>query len=374
MESRSVQGRIPSLHSTDVLQTETVNALVRLTVSILLFAWGGIPAVADYSYLYVFGDGASGSTNGPGGAFYYGKRLSNGRVWPEVLAQWQGISYDSNKNWSYYGHYSWTVLTNLSNFTPPPDASAALYVLWACDADMVWNIQNCATNLTQWTTNVNQELTNHFKIITNLYYAKGIRTLIAPNAVDLIKVPNLSNYRSGSNFVRQQIISFNNRYAGLLSNAVATLPSLTIYTPDIFSLLENIFANPTNYGLIKPGTCVICDLPPSQWTLNGPGTNYVFWDDLDPTAMFHMWIADAMQRVVSPVRIGGITSLESSNQLDLVNVPIGRNGFIEGSGDFGSWTNVQSVDTNFAAQSVVLPLSGAQQFYRLQFPFSWTWP
>jgi hypothetical protein len=90
--------------------------------------------------------------------------------------------------------------------------------------------------------------------------------------------------------------------------------------------------------------------------------------------MFHMWIADAMQRVVSPVRIGGITSLESSNQLDLVNVPIGRNGFIEGSGDFGSWTNVQSVDTNFAAQSVVLPLSGAQQFYRLQFPFSWTWP
>ena len=50
---------------------------------------------------------------------------------------------------------------------------------------------------------MNLSLTNHFVAITNLY-AKGARTLVMPNAVDITEVPDYDSY--GSNnlaFIRQ---------------------------------------------------------------------------------------------------------------------------------------------------------------------------
>ena len=139
-------------------------------------------------------------------------------------------------------------------------------------------------------------------------------------------------------------------------------------------MLDGVTANSTNFGMIKSSTDVIGDLPPSQWTLNGPGTNYVYWDDLDPTAMFHMWIADAVQRVVSPVRIDGITAAGESNQLDVVNLPVGRHGVVEGSANFVNWATALNLNTNSATQSIFIPANEPVQFYRLRFPFAWTWP
>jgi GDSL-like lipase/acylhydrolase family protein len=352
-----------------------VKTLVRLTVCLLLIGLSVVSTSAAYSSLYVFGDGACTTTNGPGTGPYYGKRYSNGRVWVEVLAQWQGLSYDSNKNWSFYGHYSSNMLINVNSFNAPADASTALFVVWACDADFVWNVNNYGTNITQWTNSINRSLTNHFRIITNLYSLKGARTLIMPNAVDLTKVPFYVNYAPASKaFIRQQTTNFNARLAIVLSNAVASLPGLKIYSPDIFALLDDVVANPGQYGLQKPNTYVIADLPPSQWALNGPGTNYVYWDDLDPTAKFHMWIAEAAQRLLSPVWISDIASLGASNQLTLVNVPIGRNGMIEKTTNFVNWTFAAGVNTNLANQSILVPVSGPQQSYRVRLPFAWTWP
>jgi hypothetical protein len=352
-----------------------VKNLVRWTLLVALFGSASLCAPAAFTSLYTFGDGACTTTNGPGGQYYYGKRYSNGRVWVELLAQWQGLAYDSNKNWSYYGHYSSNLVIDVNRFTKPVDSDTALYIVWACDADFVWNVQNYGANLAQWTNSINRSLTNHFNIITNLYYAKGARTLIMPNAVDLTKVPFYLNYDpANKSFIRQRTAEFNSRFAALLTNAIASLPGLTIYSPDIFSLLDDVVANPVNYGLIKPETYVILDLPPTQWALNGPGTNYVFWDDLDPTAKFHMVIADAVQRLVSPVRIRNIVASAGSNRLDLVNVPIGRSGIVEESVDFAGWTFAQNVNANTATQSLFVPASGPVQFYRLRFPFAWFWP
>ena len=169
----------------------------------LLFGPVVFAAQAAFTSLYVFGDGVCTTTNGPGGSYYYGKRYCNGQVWVEVLAQRQGLTYESNKNWSYYGHYTSQLVTNVNNFAAP-DASNALFVVWCADADFVWNVQNYGTNMTQWTNAINQSLTNHFKAITNLYHAKGARTLIMPNAVDLTKVPFYLNYTNQQNFIRQR--------------------------------------------------------------------------------------------------------------------------------------------------------------------------
>jgi hypothetical protein len=86
-------------------------------------------------------------------------------------------------------------------------------------------------------------------------------------------------------------------------------------------------------------------------------------------------IADTAQQLISPVQIGKISSVTGSNRLDMVNFPIGLNGSVLASTNVAlaltNWTGVAGI-TN--AQPVFVPVSGPRQFYRLQFPYAWTWP
>ena len=44
--------------------------------------------------------------------------------------------------------------------------------------------------------------------------------------------------------------------------------------------------------------------------------------------MVHAWMANLVQQLISPAQIDDITPLNGSNQLDLVNVPVGQNGLV----------------------------------------------
>lgn len=346
-----------------------------ITLFLVLGLCGLTVTASAYTSFYVFGDSASSTTNGPGGALYYKGTFSNGRVWAEVFAERLGLVCESNKNCSYYGHYSQDLLVNLNNFVPPVDSSNALYVVWVCNADMVANIRDRGTNIFQWTNAMNASLTNHFRAITNLFFSKGARTLVMPNAVDLGKVPYYINYDAAKkSFIREQTIHYNLRLASLLTNTAAMLPGLTIYAPDVFTLVDKIVAAPASYGLQKPATYVIEDLPPAQWALNGPGTNYVFWDDLDPTAKSHEIIADSIQQMIFPARLSLSPPASGSNQLTVASAPIGLNGFVDVSTNLINWSQAQSFASTNASQTIGVPASGLMQFYRLRFPFAWTWP
>ena len=334
---------------------------------------------ADFTSLYVFGDGVCTTTNGPGGTSYYGKTYSNGRVWVEVLAQRQGLTYETNKNKSYFGHDSFALVANVNSFAAPPDANTALFVVWVNDADFVYNVQNYGTNITTWTNALNQSLTNHFKAITNLY-AKGTRTMVMPTAVDITKVPNYVNLAPArKSFIRQRTLDYNNGFVLTLNQAMASYPGLKIYIPDLFTLLDNVVANAADYGLTTAlyqgqSVAALDDPALSNKSLNGPGANYIFWDYLDPTAKLHARIADEVQQLIAPVQITAITSLGDSNRLDLANIPIGRNGSVEGSTNFAIWTTAATLISTNAMQTNFVPNAGPLQFYRLQFPFTWSWP
>ncbi len=364
-----------------------MKSTVRVALGLLLFALLIPSTQGAFTSLYVFGDGTCTTTNGPGGILYYGRSYSNGRIWIEVLARWQGLSYDSNKNWSYFGQDSGEMLTNVSgtNFIAPADVATTLFVVWAIDADLVealndGDFQPYATNnIAIWTNMIAQALANHVQIITNLY-AKGARTLIMPNGVNVTDIPYFNGLNaSDKSFIRQRIIDFNVSFAAIKSNAMATLPALAIYSPDIFTLAEDVVAHAANYGLTNAqlnghNVGVLGNPSMSPYLLNGPGTNYVFWDQWHPTAKFHMVIADTVQRMISPVQFSGIAAVAGSNRLDAINVPVGRAGFLDATTNFVNWTSVQNVNTNFATQSLYVPVSDPLQFYRLRFPFAWSWP
>ena len=361
-----------------------MKSLLRFTVCIALLVTLGVNQTrASFSSLYIFGDGASTTTNNPGaGSLYYGQRFCNGRVWVEVLAQWQNIDFPTNHNWSFFAHSSQNLTNDVNTFASPPDASNSLVVIWVANADFVNNLNTLSfgppynnSKLAIWTNSINQTVTNHSRAIQTLYN-KGIRHLVMPSAVDLTKVPNFSGLSAANKlFVRQRTIELNTQLSNAQNYATATLPGLTIIQPDIFALLDSIHSNPTNYSLIvSPNTATDNALDQGFTALNGPGANFAFWDDLHPTAKFQMYIAEKAQQLLSPASISNITSVTTSNLLDLSSLPVGRNGVVEISTNFFNWTTAAAVTSTNLNQSILVNAPGDQGFYRLRFPFLWTWP
>jgi phospholipase/lecithinase/hemolysin len=351
-----------------------VKSLVRLIALVWLSASVVLPAQAAFSSLYAFGDGVCSSTDGPGDANYYPDTYSNGRIWIQVLAQRQGVTYSASKNLSYFYHLSSDVVTDASGFSAS-DATTSLFVVWVNDADFVDDMTYIypSQDLPTWNNAVSSSLARHSQIIQTLY-AKGARTFIMPNAVDISKIPYYSGLSSGyKGFIRQRIVYFNTGFATALNQARASLPGIKIYMPDMFALLDNMAANPAGYGFINATGNAIGD---GYTSLTGPGANYLFWDPWDPTARAHAVVADTIQQMISPVRISNLTSLNGSNRLDLANVPIGLNGFVDGRANVvsGNWTSATNINSTSATQTIFVPASGPQRFYRLRFPFAWSWP
>jgi len=376
----------------------------------LLFGSVVVSAQTAFTSIYIFGDGVSTTTTNPlaGLENFYGLRKSNGRVWVELLAQQLGLtnnywystngsphvsysnlsasstnwSYSSN-NWSFYGDSSPLLVTTVSNFTAPPDAATALFVVWVNDADFVGYMGTIypSTNIVTWTNAINQSLTNHWNIITNLYYAKGARTLIMPNAVDITEIPQYDlNPAATKSFIRQRVIGFNTAFTALLNQAETSLPGITIYEPDFFSLLDNVLTNAAAYGLTNAlygGQSVdALEALGPRTPINGPGTNYIFWDAVDPTAKFHAVLADITQQLISPVQISNFTALNGSSQLVVANVPIGQNGLVLGCTNLAmpNWTTNATFVSSNTTQTIYVTNSGPQWFYRLEFPYTWSWP
>jgi phospholipase/lecithinase/hemolysin len=379
--------RVPALLRGEAQQNRRMKSVFRFILCALFLGAAVLPSHAAFTSLFVFGDSISSTTNGPGNEYYYstnGLRWSNGRVWVEVLAQRQGLTCDTNKNWSYFGHSSTKLVTNVTSFVASNDVNTTLFVVWVNNADFVndmGNISNPLTNATAWSNAINLSLTNHFKTITNLY-TKGVRTLIMPNAVDITKIPqyNLLTSSAEKTFVRQRVIEFNTGLAVTASNLMTNLPGLKIYVPDLFSLLDDVLLHAANYGLTNALSSqgesidVLEDESLTDKSLNGPGTNYIYWDYQAPTAKFHAVIADQVQQLIAPAYISGLTQLVGTNQLVIGNTPVGRNGVVEGSTNFVNWTTNQNITSSNVTQTILVPATGPRQFYRLRFPFAWSWP
>jgi phospholipase/lecithinase/hemolysin len=385
--------------------------LFQFAVGVLLFGLAVIPAQAAFTSLYVFGDSLSSTTdNSSGGSLYYGQRDSNGRVWVEVLAQRQGLTYDVSKNNSYWDHNSAQLVTDVKNFTAPANVANDLFIVWICNADTfdAATAQLYDPNYQFSSANILSQA-NHLQIITNLY-AKGVRTLILPNAVDISQIPAF-NAGTAAPVLHAGCVDYNTRFSNTINQARALCPGLKIYAPDFFTLMNNVLTNAASYGLtnalanghsidaIDASYRVPKYFQPA--VINGYGTNFIFWDPQDPTAAFHAVIADVVQQIISPVQISQFTVLTGSNRLDVVNMPVGLNGFVDNSTNLASanWTAVQNITSTNTTQSIFvlapattnvssayvsadqpgLPAGGtpvvtALQFYRLHFPYAWNWP
>ncbi len=350
---------------------------------------------AAFSALYVFGDGVCTTTDNVSGEnYFYGNRYCNGRVWVEVLAQWQGLAYDASKNKSFFGHFSTALKTNVNNFAAPPNAATSLFIVWCNNADFVKITSDLPPPYTlpgpsaQWTTRINQSIEDHKTAISTLY-SKGARTIIMPKAVNITKTPSLSGMASNSKeYVRLRTIEYNAAFeAGMISLA-GTKPGLKIHFPDAYGLFEQALATPSAFGLTNTTSYAVLTPANRALTTASPGASFLFWDDTHPTAKFQMHLADLVQQMISPVAVNGISRSGNTSQITIENVPLSltgalpspRNGIIEGSSNLQApWVQDVVFSRPFSVggattATVIATSSAPSRFYRVRFPLVWTWP
>jgi outer membrane lipase/esterase len=349
------------------------------TLSWLCLCLPAFSVTAAYTSFYVFGDGVCTTTNHHNPSltnYYYGGRYSNGRTWIEVLAQRQGLSYLPERNWSYFGHYSRNLVTNVTLLTAPPDAGTSLFVIWVNNADFVDILADplisyTSNNIAKWTNAMNASVSNHLTAVQTLY-AKGVRTIVMPRAVDVTKAPYYDFGGNNESFVRQRIMDYNQTFTNRLLQLSQALSDLTIVIPDSFRLFDNLIQTPSTYGLTNVTSYALLELP--EQPLWGAGTNFLFWDYLHPTAKVHEVVADTAQALLSRSRMAGMSVLDGDCDMRLVNLPIGLNGFVDGSTNLLNWTPLTSFESTNSTQSVLVPATQPAWSYRLRFPFAWSWP
>ena len=365
-------------------------ALLLLALLLVFLPLG--QASASFSSLYVFGDGVCTTTdNAPGSSLYHGNRYCNGRVWVEVLAQWQGLAYDSVKNNSYLGHDSVNLVTNVNAFVAPADVATALFVVWCNDADFVrflGELDPPYSSIPPWTSRIDASIATHTTAINTLY-GKGVRNIVMPNAVNIVATPTYNDFGlADRSFVRDRVIDYNIKFENAMADLEASKSGLKIYRPNIFTFFEQVLANPAAYGMVNPTpTSANWDINAAVLALSGasavagsPGSNYIFWDDLHPTAKFQMHLAAFVQQIISPPKVTSVSVSGGNTQLQVANIPLGREGTVQGSANLQQqWAQDATFTVPFViggstTSTVSVPVSGPQRFYRVGFPVVWTWP
>jgi hypothetical protein len=259
-----------------------VNSIKMRAMFRFLFLWMALAvprASAGFSSIYVFGDGVSNTNNPPtsGGATnYHGDRFCNGRVFVEVLSDWQGVTFDDTKNKSNFGNDSSVLLANVNNldlsaFTQQQVANF-LFIVWANNADFVdfaGVIDTPYGDETPWDASISQSLSNHIAAVTTLYN-KGARKIVMPNAVDIMRTPFYNDFDEDDRlFVRQQIDGIND-IGGYQGRWVTPMRkrshSRAAPRPSLMAQTTRDWPRRMSPAAKTPGTLVV-NLPCSAFTL-----------------------------------------------------------------------------------------------------------
>jgi len=93
-----------------------------------------------------------------------------------------------------------------------------------------------------------------------------------------------------------------------------------------------------------------------------------------------MYLADLAQKMISPVGVNAFSRSGTNSQLTIANVPLGRQGIVEGSATLQPpWNQDTTFTQAFVAggsttSSVSITSTGPSRFCRVSFPVVWTWP
>ena len=292
------------------------------------FACGAAHA-STYQAIYSFGDSLSDVGNAliastiakdpvPLPAFYYDGRFSNGPNWVDDLAAKLGLSVSPSltippgNDFAFGGAQTGETIANppvLGGQTVPIDLtdqvaffktvdpspkSQALYTLdiGANDIlDALDGVKNGTISSSDLTTTfLNQAVANTVGAITGLYN-DGMRSLLYYEVPDLSVVPDYKALGSTLSAEAGTLaLDFN---TDVLSEVKAlNLPGLTVFDVPTFSMLDQVVANPSAFGLTNVTTPCFSGSFATAGSVCADPNQYLFWDGEHPTAAADALTAD----------------------------------------------------------------------------------
>jgi phospholipase/lecithinase/hemolysin len=263
---------------------------------------------ASYTKLIVFGDSlsdvgnlASSSFDIFPGNYYFEDRFSNGPVWVETLAASLGLpatlrSTAGGDNFAYGGaRTSGTggiegiairdideqVTQYLAQRTVDP---SALYVVFAGSNDLVGGQTNVTIPAAQLSADLSRLI------------SAGARNFLVPNLPLLGGTPRFNGNATTAATYDARTAQFNATLDAALLDLADDAAGLTFFRLDVASLFADAIANSAQFGLANVTDAAAPGLQPGDSSYDtgriaANAADYLFWDDLHPTATVHAVLA-----------------------------------------------------------------------------------
>jgi phospholipase/lecithinase/hemolysin len=296
-----------------------VHRFLRLAFGVLLALVGLRSAVgAPYSQLVVFGDSLSDVGNVddiplityPGAGYWQG-RFSNGSVYAEHLASGLGLgtlvhSGDGGTNYAYGGaqiaglggitgffidDINEQIDDYLSSHIVDP---AALYVVWGGANNFFNGEQQYTVPLGQ----MSQQLSR--------LAAAGVRHLLVPNLPPLGSTPEYNTNAQSRQTFNTYASNYNSGLYDVLDTLEMSYPEISLFRLDVERLVNAAIDDPASHGLVNVTDQAAQGLEPGRLFYSSSNIvpnpqEYLFWDNVHPTAAGHRLLADyALELVALP--------------------------------------------------------------------------
>lgn len=292
-----------------------------LFVLVFLMGVSGLTHAA-YSQIISFGDSLSDTGNvlaatGTPTAPYYDGNYSNGPVWVEVMAAQLGLSAPTPSQGPLGTNYAWGgARTTTDGFVPSTQTQVATYLGdtgGVADPNAIYTILTGGNDVQAFdgVTYSAPELIADGQAVATLandLLLAGAQNILILNIPDLGTAPIADGNEALATY-------FTSTFNDALLSGITTLGSENVMFLDIFSMTQDIVADPLSYGLTNvDDNCLVT-------TGGGPVCDsYLFWDDLHPTAAGHELLGMAAASAVSAVPVPAAAWLFGSALLGLVGL------------------------------------------------------
>jgi thermolabile hemolysin len=303
-------------------------------------------AAPSFSSLYVFGHSWTDTRHGT----YWQGRMCNGPVWPEFLSTNFGLAYRASANFAVSGATSSQILNQqVLPLSPPADVASAIFVLGASyendflNLDPVTAIANL-TNDVFWSTFLGPLVQNNSNSVVALY-GKGARTIVVPDMSDFTLLPYVQGLTDlQRSQLRGRCAELNIHLSYALDAIDTSRVDLRLFRLSFNALFNEALSHYRDYGFSTITPSALSDSSLTNNAYDGPGKDYVWWDDVHPTSKMHALWANWIYALVTQT---GLETLAMSQDGPVLVIRVaklnpGQAYTLQTSFDLRNWDDVAS--------------------------------
>lgn len=206
-----------------------------------------------------------------------------------------GLVYVEPNNYARAGSTLPETLDQVNSFALPSKPQLSLYCVMMGGTAAI-------NNEPTWARSVRSDILSNSNLVSRLY-ARGARAIMVES--QLVQDPN-DRLPFGTNPDLQA--EYDSAYASLNAGFRQAMDvfskshlDLRFYFVDMFSKLDDILAHPAQFGFTKTDIGALADPTLTDKSFDGPGANYLFWDNNHFTAKLHQLIASGWLEMQIPI-------------------------------------------------------------------------